>query len=66
MLGLASQTSIIFQNDMELKSDPEMKQDLHNERMQFWENMIWREKEENIERKMLYVEATQFFLSNVQ
>ena len=51
---------------MELKSDPEMKQDLHNERMQFWEKMIWREKEENIERKMLYVEATQFFLSNVQ
>ena len=51
---------------MELKSDPEMKQALHYERMQFWENMIWREKEENIERKMLYVEATQFFLSNVQ
>ena len=43
---------------MELKSDPEMKQDLHNERMQFWENMIWREKEEKIERKMLYCSRT--------
>merc|ERR1712106_462014 len=51
-------------NYMELKAVSEMKQDLLPERMQFWERMLWAAKEQDIERKATYIEATQFLLDN--
>merc|ERR1712106_154674 len=51
-------------NYMELKAVPEMGQDLHGERMMFWERMLWAAKEETIDRKIMYTKATQFLLDN--
>merc|ERR1711892_28585 len=51
-------------NYMELKAVPEMSQDLHGERMMFWERMLWAAKEETIDRKIMYTKATQFLLDN--
>merc|ERR1711892_246044 len=51
-------------NYLELKAAPEMKQDLLPERMQFWERMLWAAKEEKIERKAMYIRATQYLLDN--
>ena len=51
---------------MELKSEPEMGRDLLQERMLFWERMLWAEKEETIDRKIMYTRATQFLLENTK
>merc|ERR1712106_388594 len=51
-------------NYLELKAVPEMKQDLLPERMHFWERMLWAAKEEKIERKAMYIRATQYLLDN--
>ena len=40
---------------MELRSDPEMKTNLHEERMFFWEKMLWQEKERAVSRKILFL-----------
>ena len=47
---------------MELRSDPEMKTNLHEERMFFWEKMLWQEKERAVSRKILYQKSTKFLL----
>ena len=51
---------------MELKAEPEMGRDLLQERMLFWERMLWAEKEETIDRKIMYTRATQFLLENTK
>jgi len=53
-------------NYMELKAEPEMGRDLLQERMLFWERMLWAEKEETIDRKIMYTRATQFLLENTK
>jgi len=53
-------------NYMELKAEPEMGRDLLQERMLFWERMLWAEKEETIDRKIMYTQATQFLLDNTR
>ena len=50
-------------NYMELKAKPEMKKQLHKERMFFWNKMIWEKRERLIEKKQLYVKTTQFLLN---
>ena len=49
---------------MELKSEPEMKKQLHKERMFFWDKMVWEEKERLVEKKQLYIMATQFLIKD--
>ena len=53
---------IIFQSYMELKIQPEMKTNLYAERMHFWNKMLWDEKENEVERKLQYIKATEFLL----
>ena len=53
---------MIFQSYMELKIQPEMKKNLYAERMQFWNKMLWDEKENEVERKLQYIKATEFLL----
>ena len=54
----------IFKNYMELKSEPEMRKQLHKERMFFWDKMVWEEKERLVEKKQLYIMATQFLIKD--
>ena len=49
---------------MELRADPEMKKNLHQERMFFWDKMLWQEKERAVNRNILYKKATKFLLDN--
>ena len=35
---------------MEIKAAPEMKKDLHSERMFFWDKMVWAERESIVEK----------------
>ena len=42
------------------KAEPEMKKDIHPERMYFWNKMIWEEKESLVERQQLYHKTTNF------
>lgn len=48
---------------MEIKAAPEMKKDLHSERMFFWDKMVWAERESMVEKNQLYVKATNFLLN---
>ena len=49
---------------MELKALPENGENLLAERMHFWDTMVWANREEVIERKMMYLQATQYLLQN--
>ena len=49
---------------MELKSKPEMKKQVQKERMFFWDKMVWEEMERLVEKKQLYIMATQFLLKD--
>ena len=51
---------LYYQNYLDLKAEPEMKKNIHPERMYFWNKMIWEEKESLIERQQLYQRATNF------
>jgi len=48
---------------MDLKAVPEMKKDLHNERVLFWNKMLWEEEERMIEKKQLYIKTTEFLMN---
>ena len=50
---------------MEIKAEPVMKRDLQEERMYFWEKMIWQHEERKVERNQLYYRATQFVFNKV-
>merc|ERR1719384_94502 len=50
-------------NYMEIKATPEMKKDLHSERMFFWDRMVWAERESMVEKNQLHVKATNFLLN---
>ena len=39
---------------MELKTEPEVGENLLADRMYFWESMVWEEKERRIELQTLY------------
>ena len=39
---------------MELKAEPEVGENLLEDRMYFWEAMVWEDKENNIELKTVY------------
>ena len=45
---------------MELKAEPEMKTNLHEERVYFWNKMLWQEREHLVEKNLLYVKTTKF------
>jgi len=47
-------------NYLDLKAEPEMKKNIHPERMYFWNKMIWEEKESLVERQQLYQRATTY------
>ena len=40
-----------------------MKKNLHPERMYFWDKMVWAARERMVEKRLLYVQATQFLLN---
>ena len=67
IISLLHATKIVlkehFQNYIEIKSEPEMKKNLHPERMYFWDKMVWAARERMVEKRLLYVEATQFLLN---
>merc|ERR1719468_255376 len=50
-------------NYLEIKAEPEMKKNLHSERMFFWDKMVWAERERIVEKNQLYTKATQFLLN---
>ena len=41
-----------------------MKENLHRERMFFWDKMLWQEKERAVSKNILYKKSTKFFLDN--
>ena len=49
---------------MELNGKPEMKKNLHKERMYFWDKMLWKNVEHMAEKKDLYIKATKFLLNS--
>jgi carboxylesterase type B len=51
-------------NYMDLKPEPELKQNVAAERMRFWERLIWATREKNIDRKILFKKVQKFFWSN--
>merc|ERR1712183_1192488 len=49
---------------MELKAEPEVGENLLADRMQFWEAMVWQEKESRIELQTLYNKITGLLSDN--
>ena len=54
-----------LQNYMDIKAEPEMKQDLAAERMYFWEKMLWQERQYAVEKRELYKKTTQFLMDHL-
>ena len=50
---------------MEIKAEPEMKQELAAERMYFWEKMLWQERQYAVEKRELYKKTTQFLMDHL-
>ena len=50
---------------MELKAKPEMKKDIHPERIFFWNKMFWQEKENKVESLKIYKETNAFLKRNL-
>ena len=50
---------------MELKAKPEMKKDIHPERIFFWNKMFWQEKENKAESSKIYKETNAFLKRNL-
>ena len=59
-----NQFNVKLQNYMELNGKPEMKKNLHKERMYFWDKMLWKNVEHMAEKKDLYIKATKFLLNS--
>ena len=51
---------------MEIKAEPEMKQDLAAGRMYFWEKMLWQERQHAVEKRELYKKTTQFLVDHLE
>jgi len=49
-------------NYLEIKPVPEMKSDIHPERMFFWQKMLWDKREDAVDRLMLYNKLTKLFI----
>ena len=49
---------------MELKAEPEAGQDLLADRMYFWEMMVWRSRQAQVDRNKLYLRLAQFLVNN--
>ena len=47
---------------MDINANPEMKKDLSNERMFFWDKMLWEAEERKVEKQQLYFKTTQFLM----
>ena len=45
---------------MELKAEPGMGERLLEDRMEFWEKMIWQERERMMDIKLLYSKTVNF------
>ena len=41
-----------------------MRQDLAAERMFFWNKMLWAEREQEVELRVIYKKASEFMLEN--
>ena len=48
---------------MEINFEPKMKKNLHEDRMYFWEKMVWAEREWSIEKRQLYAKSTKYLLN---
>ena len=51
---------------MEIKAEPEMKQDLAAGRMYFWEKMLWQERQFAVEKRELYKKTTEFLVDHLE
>ena len=49
---------------MELKAEPEVGENLLADRMQFWQGMVWEEKESRVELQTLYNKITGLLSDN--
>ena len=49
---------------MELRAEPLLGEDLAADRMDFWEKMVWKEKERTIDLQQLYYRTTNFLTEN--
>ena len=49
---------------MELKAEPESRQDLLSDRMYFWEKMVWQSKQSQVVNNQLFHRTTKFLLDN--
>merc|ERR1711879_698805 len=50
-------------NYMEINFEPKMKKNLNEDRMYFWEKMVWAEREWSIEKRQLYAKSTKYLLN---
>ena len=58
--------TITLQNYLDLSATPQMRQDLAAERMFFWNKMLWAEREQEVELRVIYKKASQFILENIE
>ena len=42
-----------------------MRQDLAPERMFFWDKMLWAERQQEVELRLIYKKTSQFILENI-
>jgi len=47
---------------LEISKTPEMKYNIHPERITFWQKMLWDRKEDHIDRMMLYGKLSKLFM----
>ena len=43
-----------------------MRQDLAPERMFFWDKMLWAERQQEVELRLIYKKTSQFILENIE
>ena len=49
---------------MELKAEPEARQDLLADRMYFWEKLVWQSRQTQVDNSQLYLRTAQLLMKN--
>ena len=49
---------------MELKAEPEARQDLLAGRMYFWEKFVWQSRQTQVDNSQLYLRTAQLLMKN--